>query len=469
MPLDPEDKAEAELAALFALPERVVYVASDEEDAIRPRLNHIATSALGSGAAVKTWDLASPLAPGQLLDELATVTKPVLVVIKDTEPFRDGVVARKLRSLGDRLGDRPVRILLLGREPRLPGALGVEIPALRWPQPGLATLEELVMAELLRAGRPTDQAAMVARALTGLGRRQARAALGQMLGDESPVDALFCDKLSRVDAMGLLEHQTMHATLDEVGGMAFLKEWAAKRGKLFATGQGPRGLLLVGVPGCGKSYVAKALARTWSLPLFRLDMARVFAGTSFGPEGTFVRALDAIARLAPAALWIDELETAFASGSLDAAQSSRVYAAFLTWLQDRPPGIFVAATANRIEMLPPELLRKGRFDQLFFVDLPDEDERKDIFRIHLKRAAAGASFDLIVLAKSTPGWSGAEIEALVNEAWSESQINATALDQAALLRAASRAVPLSVTLDEPIKKLREWAHRRALHASRGRF
>ena len=248
-----------------------------------------------------------------------------------------------------------------------------------------------------------------------------------------------------------------------------LKEWAAQRAPLFRLGSGPRprGLLLVGVPGCGKSYVSKALGRAWSLPVFRLDMARIFSGVSLGPEAMFTRALRSIEALAPTILWIDEIETTFAAGSLDAPAAARIYASFLNWLQDRPDDVFVSATANRVEMLPPELLRKGRFDQLFFVDLPQVEERKEILAIHLRRFVSSTSgFDLIFLAKATEGWSGAELEAAVKSAAGQAVVDQRPLEQEQLLRAISQAVPLSITLEEPIRRLREWAHRRAMPASR---
>ena len=228
----------------------------------------------------------------------------------------------------------------------------------------------------------------------------------------------------------------------------------------------PRGLLLMGVSGCGKSLCVKTISTLWNLPLFRLDMNAVF-GTP-NPEATFLKALRSIEGVSPAVLWIDEIEMGVGGYREGGdASMSRIFSGFLTWMQEKSALVFVAATANRIQLLPAEVIRKGRFDQVFFVDLPNEEERKQIFGIHLKKNHCDpGKFDLVFLAKATRGWNGAEIEQVVVSSLVDSYSEARELTEDDLHRVLSSTVPLSVTMEEQIKAIKSWAHDRALNASR---
>jgi len=269
----------------------------------------------------------------------------------------------------------------------------------------------------------------------------------------------------------VLEFVPPRFSLDDVGGYETLKQWLKKRRTLFskeALDAGipiPKGLLLMGISGCGKSLCVKTISTLWNLPLFRLDMNMVF-GTD-NPESTFMRALRSVEAVSPAVLWIDEIEMGV--GGYREGQDpsmSRIFSGFLTWMQEKSALVFVAATANRIHLLPAEILRKGRFDQVFFVDLPNEEERKQIFSIHLKRNRCDVGqFDLVFLAKATKGWNGAEIEQAVVSAVVDSYAEGRPLTEEDLHRMISSTVPLSVTMDEQIKAIRSWAHDRALNAS----
>jgi SpoVK/Ycf46/Vps4 family AAA+-type ATPase len=229
----------------------------------------------------------------------------------------------------------------------------------------------------------------------------------------------------------------------------------------------PKGVLLMGISGCGKSLAVKVIAREWQLPLFRLDMNQVFAGVQGSAEWVFSRALDAVESVAPAVLWIDEIEMGVAGyhegemGSL-----TRIFSTFLTWMQEHRAEVFVAATANRINLLPAEVIRKGRFDQVFFVDLPNEEERKEILTIHMVRNDLDPqSFDLILLASATRNWNGAEIEQAVMSARITAHARGTNVSQNDMLASFGKIIPLSRTMEDQLKAIRSWARNRALPAT----
>ncbi|MDW8412586.1 MAG: AAA family ATPase [Acidobacteriota bacterium] len=263
-------------------------------------------------------------------------------------------------------------------------------------------------------------------------------------------------------------------SIDDIGGYDNLKQWLKMRANLFtpeARDSGvpiPKGLLMMGISGCGKSLAVKVISTLWNLPLFRLDMGAVFSGQYGSPEMAFSQALRDVESIAPVILWIDEIEAGM-TGVKDSGSSpaSRILAAFLTWMQEKESMVFVAATANRIDLLPAEFIRKGRFDQVFFFGLPNERERVQIFKVHLQKRNITADFDFDVLAKATEGWNGAEIESCVASAIIEAHHEKQPLSQAHLLKVISHTIPLSQTMTEQIKQIKSWAHSRALSASPG--
>jgi SpoVK/Ycf46/Vps4 family AAA+-type ATPase len=261
-----------------------------------------------------------------------------------------------------------------------------------------------------------------------------------------------------------------------VGGLEVLKEWLRKRVRAFgdeARAFGlpePRGLLLVGVQGCGKSLVARAVASAWRMPLLRLDVGRLFASLVGSSEENLRNAIKVAENVAPVVLWVDEIEKGLSgsqsSGFSDGGVSARVFVTLLTWLQEKTAPAFVVATANRIEQLPPELLRKGRFDEIFFIDLPALPERREIFAIHLaKRGRDPARFDLESLARRAEGFSGAEIEQAVVSGLYDAFAEGGQLEQRHVERAVSESLPLSTTMREEIGRVREWARARTRPAS----
>jgi SpoVK/Ycf46/Vps4 family AAA+-type ATPase len=291
------------------------------------------------------------------------------------------------------------------------------------------------------------------------------------------VDIILSEKKQIIRRNGILEFIEEDESIDAVGGLEELKRWLLQRSEAFterARAYGlpaPKGLLILGVPGCGKSLIAKTTARLWGLPLLRLDMGRVYDGSMVGKSEANLRsALRTAESLAPAILFIDELDKAFAgaagSSDSDGGTSSRIFGSFLTWMQEKRSPVFVLATANRVDRLPGEFLRKGRFDEIFFVDLPNINERMEIFRIHLQKRRRDISrFDLRQLAAACEGFSGAEIEQVLIAAMYEAFAQNREFTQLDILAATKATQPLSRTMTEQVVALREWAQQRARPAA----
>ena len=261
--------------------------------------------------------------------------------------------------------------------------------------------------------------------------------------------------------------------LEELGGLQTLKNWLSQRRRFFSKDaedfglDPPKGLLVTGISGCGKSVCIQAISTYWHMPLLRLDMNRIYAGIAGSPERTLERAIRTAESVAPCVLWIDEIETAIVGARGEGAGSgTRIFSSFLTWMQEKQQMVFVAATANEIDKLPPELLRKGRFDEIFFVDLPNENERAEIFRVHLSRRKQDPErFELVSLAKSTNGFNGAEIEQIVLAALYAAFDETRDIEMKDLYRALGRMIPLSTTMAERIKEIKRWADTRAVKAN----
>ena len=292
--------------------------------------------------------------------------------------------------------------------------------------------------------------------------------------DAGDVDFVRAERFSKLEADGVLELIAGESrTLDDVGGLDGLKGWLAVRGEAVGSPdarelgiEAPRGVLLTGIPGCGKSLVAKTIASTWGVPLLLLDPARLYRKYVGESEQRLERALATAEAMAPTVLWIDEIEKGFASGGDgDGGVSTRVLGTFLRWLQDRAEGVFVVATANDVSSLPPELLRKGRFDEVFFVDLPTAEARHDILVGQLvHRGHDPAGFDLAKLVEVTAGFSGADIEAVVVGALYRAFASEAALTTEELVAEAETVVPMSRARHEDVARLRAWAEGRAVAA-----
>ena len=300
--------------------------------------------------------------------------------------------------------------------------------------------------------------------------------------DKSPF-TVSSEKEQIIRKSGILDYFPKNESLKDVGGMENLKEWLKKRQLAYdkeARDWGlkePKGLLLLGVPGCGKSLIAKSIASSWNMPLLRLDVGKVFQGIVGSSEDNIRKAIATAEAVAPCVLWIDEIEKGLSgvqsSGATDGGVTSRIFSTILTWMQEKTAPVFVVATANNINQLPPELLRKGRFDEFFFVDLPSQKEKENIFSIHLQKNRQNvSSFALDILAQKAEGFNGAEIEECIKEAmftaYVESQETniAPKLQMIHILDAIKNTVPLSKTMEKQITDLRKFAVSRAKNASK---
>ena len=411
---------------------------------------------------------------------------PGIFVFKDLHPFIDSpAVTRWLRDAIASFKGTQRTIILMSPVQTIPIELEKEVIVLDYPLPDMAELNQVLsqQLELSRTCRVTTEAReKLLKAALGLTRdeaekvyRKAQVTAGRLT--EAEVDIVLSEKKQLIRRNGILEYIEEDETLDSVGGLEELKHWLRQRSNAFterAREYGlpqPKGMMILGVPGCGKSLIAKTTSRLWGLPLLRLDMGRVYDGSMVGrSEANLRNALKTAESISPAILFIDEIDKAFAgstgSADSDGGTSSRIFGSFLTWMQEKTSPVFVMATANRVERLPGEFLRKGRFDEIFFVDLPSADERKEIFGIHLaKRREDITRFDLDQLVMVCDGFSGAEIEqaliAAMYEAFAQDR-EFTQLDIIASIRA---TLPLSKTMHEQVTALRDWARQRARPAA----
>ena len=433
---------------------------------------------------------ASKRDPLALLKTIAEDAESCIWVLRDFHPFlKDHSVVRHLRELAFALGASAKTIILLGPVLQIPTELEKEITVVDFALPTADQLGKRLDA-IIHAARKSEQTIDLDRrqrtkliqACLGLTESEANNAIAKAIIqasgrlDGNAIEAVTAEKQQIIRKSGLLEFYDSDERLNRVGGLDTLKEWLRKRVRAFsdeARAFGlpePKGILLVGVQGCGKSLVAKSVANSWRLPLLRLDVGRLFASLVGSSEENLRNAIKVAESIAPVVLWVDEIEKGFSgvgsSNVSDAGTAARVFGSFITWLQEKNAPVFVIATANSVEQLPPELVRKGRFDEIFFVDLPNTDERADIWKIHLeKRNRDPEQFDRHTLSMASDGLSGAEIEQAVIAGLYEAFDNSRPLETGDLLDVLQETIPLSRMMDQEITALREWAKQRARQAS----
>jgi SpoVK/Ycf46/Vps4 family AAA+-type ATPase len=425
-------------------------------------------------------DLRDPI---KALDFAIRYEEGALFVLRDFHPYlKDPVVVRRLRDChrAFKESDRPKNLMILSPMLRIPAEVESEVAVVDFALPDRNELRALInqFADAYQIDHDEEARERFTEATLGLSYDETSYVLAKSLVRHRDFDmgTILSEKKAIIRKSGLLEFYESDEKFGGVGGLKVLKSWLGKRQGAFtqkARDFGlpvPKGILLIGIPGCGKSLTAKAVGALWQMPLLRLDVGKVFSGLVGSSEENIRKVIATAEAVAPAILWLDELEKGFSgvqsSGQSDAGTTARVFGSFITWLQEKRSAVFVIATANDVSMLPPELLRKGRFDEIFFVDMPTEAERLEIFRIHLKKKKrALEQFDLDALAREAKGFSGAEIEQVVVAALYDAFFDGTDLDTERLLRACNEIIPLSMTMKERIDELRDWAASRARSAS----
>jgi SpoVK/Ycf46/Vps4 family AAA+-type ATPase len=428
--------------------------------------------------------------PLAALNQIVEVVEPSIFVFKDFHSFLgDATLVRKLRELSQYLKGSYKTLILVSPVVRIPVELEKEITYISFDLPDLQDLDTLLTKIVKEVNEKTSLHIMLdeqtkesfLHAALGLTINEAENVFAKALVNDNKLDiddvpVILAEKEQIIRKSGILEYYSAQANFADIGGLEILKSWLKKRQVAFGQAAkdfglpAPKGALLIGVQGCGKSLCAKAVSALWRLPLLRLDVGKLFASLVGSSEENMRRAIHQAEAIAPAILWIDEIEKAFAgqqsSAFLDSGTTARVFGSFITWLQEKTAPVFVIATANAIEQLPPELLRKGRLDEIFFVDLPSEIERKQIFEIHLKKRKRNPNdYDMDALIKQSKGFSGAEIEQAIISALFDVFAKKAPLTTNDILKSIRETVPLSVTMKENIDALRNWAKTRARNAS----
>ena len=466
-----EARAEADIAAACASVDRRLHAWSS-------------TEGLVDTTAGRVTPCPDPLDALQLLDGMFAADNPRhVVLLRDLQLHldqSDPLLVRRLKDILRVAKSNGHAIILLGCRLKLPPELEHEITHVDFSLPDPARLGAVLdgilkSAKLKNVHEDVIEAAL--QSALGLTTTEAENAFALSVVETRGIDpkVIAREKARTLKRNGLVEVVEATTSLDDIGGLGQLKEWLQRRGGAFSASAkayglpAPKGLLIVGIPGTGKSLTAKATAGAFGLPLLRLDMGRVFGGIVGQSEANLRSVIQTAEAIAPCVLWIDEIEKGFSgsksSGSTDGGTSSRVFGSFLSWMQEKDQPVFVVATANDVSKLPPEFLRKGRFDEMFFVDLPDAQERAQIWDIVIKRhGRRPADYDTVVLSRACEQFTGAEIEAVFIDALHEAYAEGREPGPKDVLDAMAQTVPLAQLMDGQIGALRHWAKGRARDA-----
>jgi len=465
----------------------LIYIPTYEEERLEAAIREEASNQ--GNRPVYTWDFVdgyqgnpndvgfgrrNPLQALEFVEKLPE-SAPAVFILRDYHRFLDDVaIARKLRNLARLLKSQPKNIVLLSPRMAITDDLSEVITVLEFPLPGADVIKAEVERLLAATGSGLSVKVLddLVRSCQGLSMERIRRVLTKAIAthgelQSEDVDLVLEEKRQTIRQTQILDFHPATEKITDIGGLDNLKEWLVRRGGAFtdrARQYGlphPRGLMLVGIQGTGKSLTAKAIAHHWHLPLLRLDVGRLFGGLVGESESRTRQMIQVAEALAPCILWIDEIDKAFSGlGSKgDAGTTSRVFGTFITWLGEKTTPVFVVATANDIQALPPEMLRKGRFDEIFFIGLPTQEERKAIYNVHISRLRIHnlKNYDLDRLAYETPDFSGAEIEQTLIEAMHIGFSQNRDFNTDDILEAASQIIPLARTAQEQIEFLQNWA------------
>ncbi len=515
---DKNIKFEEYLANLFKARFPFTYIQTWEEDRIVEIVQNIAKDKklIKNLRKVYIWSLTEGMRdiykannpidnasePLDALNFIKNSNEHAIFILKDFHVYfgsggknADQEILRKIRDTAYTLkdSDNSKNVVIVAPVLELPAEIQKDITVVDFELPDIEDIKNSLNAMIesnegsrVKIKLEENEKEILCKAALGLTVQEAENAFARAMVERgkltiSELDIIMDEKCQAIKKSGILEFIKSDMNMNDVGGLENLKKWLSKRNNSWLDKAAaynlpaPKGVLITGVPGCGKSLTAKAISEMWKLPLLRLDVGRIFSGLVGSSEENMRKAIVTAQAVAPSILWIDEIEKGFSGlgGSGDSGTSSRVFGTFLTWMQEKTQPVFVIATSNNIDILPSELLRKGRFDEIFFVDLPTKNERKAIFELHLKkRLKNSVSSDfkateslLNRLIDETEGFVGAEIEQVIMNALFEAFSEDRILEEKDLINAVKNTVPLSVTQAEQIFKIRKWADVRAVAAT----
>lgn len=465
----------------------LIYIPTQEEERVEKAIANIGKNV--NNRNIYIWDFVdgyqdnpnnanvgrrNPLQALEFIEKLPSNTAGIFI-LRDFQRFLEDIsISRKLRNLARILKAQPKNIIIVAPEINLPSELKEVFTIVEFALPQADEIKTEIQRLSSSTGQSLNEQFLgeLVRSAQGLSLERIRRVLTRAIAqngklEEEDVELILEEKKQSIRQTQILDYYPAKEQITDIGGLDNLKEWLLRRGSAFsesARAYGlpyPRGLLLVGIQGTGKSLTAKAIAHHWHLPLLRLDVGRLFGGLVGESESRTRQMINLAEALSPCILWIDEIDKGFggADGKGDSGTSSRVFGTFITWLAEKESPVFVVATANNIQNLPAEILRKGRFDEIFFVGLPSQDEREAIFNVHLTRLRPHnlKSYDIKRLAYETPEFSGAEIEQTIIEAMHLGFSQNRDFTSEDILIAASQIIPLARTAKEQIEFLQNWA------------
>ena len=465
----------------------IIYICTNEEERIEYLIRYCAKKYMSR--TYNSWDFVegyqenpndsgfaarNPLEALELIEKLTPET-PALFVLKDYDNFlKDFSVTRKLKNISRKLKTEPKNVIIISSEVNIPDSLKEYITLLEFPLPNYSEILEELNRLISSMQKDVSASTVTSLAITcqGLSLERIRRVLSKVIAKDGEITEgspliVLQEKKQIIQQTQLLEFCLTDKTLSDLGGLDNFKDWLKLRERAFsqdAINYGlpyPKGLLLIGIQGTGKSIAAKILAYEWQLPLLRLDFGRLFASLIGQSEQRVRKMIEIAEALAPCVLWVDEIDKAFAGAqsSGDSGTTSRVLATFITWLSEKTSPVFVVSTANNIDAIPAEILRKGRFDEIFFLNLPTREERKEIFKVHINKYRPGTSerFHLPILSELANDFSGAEIEQTVIDAMRIGFNENREFNNEDIIVSIQNCVPLARTKSKELNLLKEWS------------